>query len=57
MVILSAPTFVYLLQVSAGTYVDGGLLDVGWALAFAPLGLAAWSRPGARAEVRGAAPA
>ena len=43
---------VYLLQVSAGTYVDGGLLDLGWPVAFAGLGLAAWTRPRERTEVR-----
>jgi diguanylate cyclase (GGDEF)-like protein len=36
---------IYLLQVADGTYVDGGLLDVGWCVAFAGLGVAAWSRP------------
>ncbi len=36
---------VYLLQVASGTYVDGGLLDVGWSVAFAGLGVAAWTRP------------
>jgi diguanylate cyclase (GGDEF)-like protein len=36
---------IYLLQVASGTYVDGGLLDVGWSVAFAVLGLAAWTRP------------
>ncbi len=36
---------VYLLQLSSGTYVDGGLLDLGWPIAFAGLGLAAWTRP------------
>ena len=36
---------VYLLQVASGTYVDGGLLDVGWSVAFAGLGPAAWARP------------
>jgi diguanylate cyclase (GGDEF)-like protein len=34
---------VYLLQLSHGTYVNGGLLDVGWSTAFVALGPAAWS--------------
>ena len=37
---------IYLLQVSSGTYVDGGLLDLGWPVAFARSG---WPRgPGPR---------
>ncbi len=36
---------VYLLQVASGTYVDGGLLDGAWAIAFSVLGLAAWIPP------------
>ena len=44
-VALLASDSVYLLQAASGTYVDGGLLDVGWSLAFAGLGLAAWLRP------------
>ena len=35
----------YLLQLASGTYVDGGLLDLGWPLAFSALGFAAWTRP------------
>ncbi len=43
---------IYLLQASSGTYVDGGLLDIAWALAFAALGPAAWTRPSEVASVR-----
>jgi len=43
---------VYLLQAASGTYTDGGLLDVGWPLAFAALGPAAWSRPREAGVVR-----
>ena len=43
---------VYLLQASSGTYVDGGLTDLGWPLAFVALGLAAWTRPPERRAAR-----
>jgi diguanylate cyclase (GGDEF)-like protein len=33
---------VYLLQISQATYVDGGLLDLGWPLAVVLIGVAAW---------------
>ena len=43
---------VYMLQVAADTYVDGGLLDATWPVAFACLGMAALARPGAVGEMR-----
>ena len=36
----------------SGTYVDGGLLDVGWSVAFAVLGPAAWVPPAEPVPVR-----
>jgi diguanylate cyclase (GGDEF)-like protein len=36
---------VYAAQIAAGTYVDGGPVDLGWALAFLCFGLAASCRP------------
>ncbi len=43
----------YLLQSASGSYVDGGLLDGGWSLAYAALAPAAWwCRPADPAEGR-----
>ncbi len=42
----------YLLQVSSGTYVDGGLLDLAWPVAFVSLALGAWTEPPAERSVR-----
>lgn len=42
----------YLYQAAAGTYVEGRLVDVGWALAFVLLACAAWSPTRRIAEVR-----
>jgi PAS domain S-box-containing protein len=36
---------VYAFEVARGTYVDGGLLDLGWVVPYALFGLAAWLRP------------
>ena len=43
---------IYLFQVAEGTYVEGGLLDLGWPLGALLMGLAAW-QPG-RAQRAGA---
>jgi diguanylate cyclase (GGDEF)-like protein len=43
---------VYLLQLARGSYVNGGLLDIGWSAAFVALGPAAWAAPVAAREVR-----
>jgi len=43
---------IYLLQVALGTYVDAGLLEAGWTVAFAALAPAAWTRPPQPVQVR-----
>ena len=42
----------YLIQISEGTYVSGGLLDLGWPLAVVLIGVAAWQPAGARGQLR-----
>jgi len=43
---------IYLIQISKGTYVDGGMLDLGWPLAVVLIGAAAWQPASARGQVR-----
>jgi PAS domain S-box-containing protein len=43
---------VYAFEIARGTYVAGGILDIGWVLPYALFGVAAWMRPDPAAVAR-----